>query len=58
MELCVRCKRELGVGSVIPIEVKGSKVKMVHFWCATPNEVKFLYGTTPTVQIELQGDVP
>lgn len=44
MERCVRCKNDLGFGSVVVVSAKGEKVSMVHFFCAKPEEVRALYG--------------
>lgn len=45
MDKCARCKRDLGLGSVVIIKVEGDKVTMAHFFCATVAEVKALYGS-------------
>jgi hypothetical protein len=44
MDKCARCKRDLGLGSVIITKVEGDRVTMVHFFCGTPAEVKAMYG--------------
>lgn len=42
---CCRCKREFGlVGSAVVTKVSGDNVELAHFFCATPTEVKALYG--------------
>jgi hypothetical protein len=44
MDKCVRCKRDLGLGSVVITKVEGDRLYMAHFLCATATEVKALYG--------------
>jgi hypothetical protein len=53
MEKCVRCKRDLGLGSVVITKVEGDRFYMAHFFCATVTEVRALYGNyiPPTFQL-------
>ena len=53
MQKCVRCKKDLGLGSVVITEVKGDNLNMAHFFCATPTEVKALYGKVEPFQFPL-----
>jgi hypothetical protein len=54
MDQCVRCKKDLGFGSCIIVEVKGERVSMAHFLCAKPAEVKALYGTVTPFEFPLE----
>lgn len=45
MEKCCRCKREFTANvSVVIVSTTADTVKLSHFFCATPAEVRALYG--------------
>jgi len=46
MEKCVRCKRDMGLGSGVITKVEGDRIYLAHFFCATAAEVRALYGKT------------